>query len=225
MPPATSYAGSMQWLDPVLDLVFPPRCVGCRTRGALLCARCRAACQPVSCDVNQRSHQRLNSTALASTAGAYRFHGTVREAIHALKYERRARAATVLGDLLAAYIDEHPLAVDVIVPVPLHAARLRERGFNQSALLAQQLAIHLKMPMSTQLVRVRPTTQQANLGRAERQANVRDAFVWQGAPPPPRVLLIDDVLTTGATIGAAAEAIQAAGATAVHGLALARAGG
>jgi len=224
MPPATRYAALMQWLDLVLDLVFPPRCVGCRTRGVLFCARCHAACEPVSPEANRRLHQRLGSTALASTTGAYRFHGAVRESIHALKYDRRVRSATVLGDLLAAYITEHPLAVDVIVPVPLHAARLRERGFNQSALLAQQLAAQLKLPMSTQLVRVRSTTQQANLGRAERQANVRDAFVWQGAPPPPRVLLIDDVLTTGATIGAAAEAIRAAGAIEVHGLALARAG-
>lgn len=149
---ATGYAGSMQWLDQVLDLVFPPRCVGCRTRGVLLCARCRVGCEPVSPATNQRSHQQLGSTALASTTGAYRFHGAVREAIHALKYDRRARVATVLGDLLAAYVVEHPLAVDVIVPVPLHAARLRERGFNQSALLAQQLATQLKLPMSTQLV-------------------------------------------------------------------------
>jgi ComF family protein len=112
----------------------------------------------------------------------------------------------------------------MIVPVPRHAARLRERGFNQSALLAQQLATHLKLPVSMQLVRVRLTTQQANLGRAERHANLRDAFAWQGAPPPPRVLLVDDVLTTGATIGATAAAIRAADAIEVHGLALARAG-
>ena len=87
----------MQWLDSVLDLLFPPRCVGCRTRGVLLCAGCRAACEPVSPTINQRAHQRLRSTALASTTGAYRFHGAVREAIHALTYDRRARVATVLA--------------------------------------------------------------------------------------------------------------------------------
>ncbi len=214
----------MLWIDHLLDLLFPPRCLGCRHRGALLCARCRATCQPVPFHVNQQLHQRLNTTALASTTGAYRFDGAVREAIHTLKYEGRARAATVLGDLLAAYVHAHPLPADLIVPVPLHAVRLQERGFNQAELLAKRLAAQIKLPLSTQLVRVRQTAQQASLHRAKRQENVRGAFVWQGAPPPPRVLLIDDVLTTGATIGAAAEALQTAGAQNVHGLALARAG-
>jgi len=214
----------MLWIDQVLDLLFPPCCLGCRQRGALLCVRCRATCQPIPLHVNQRLHQRLGNGALVSTTGAYRFNGAVREAIHALKYEQRARAATVLGDLLAAHVHAHPLPADLIVPVPLHAARLRERGFNQAELLAKRLSMQINLPVSMQLVRVRQTAQQASLHRAERQENVRDAFVWYGAPPPPRVLLIDDVLTTGATIGAAAAALQAAGAQEVHGLALARAG-
>jgi ComF family protein len=208
-----------------LDLLFPPRCVGCKARGALLCGRCRTACQPLPDSTNRLLHRRLGDSSLTSTAGAYRFDGVIREAIHALKYERRTRVAVPLGDLLATYVAAHPFAVDVVVPVPLHAARLQERGFNQSALLAERLAIHLNLPQSTQLVRVRQTEQQASLNRAHRQENVHDAFAWQGTPPPRCVLLIDDVLTTGATIAAAAQAVRAAGAHQVHALALARAGG
>ncbi len=218
------YATAMLWIESLLDLLFPPRCLGCRQRGALLCARCRTTCRPVPLHVNRRLHERLGKGALASTTGAYHFDGAVREAIHALKYEHRARAAAVLGDLLVAYVRAHPLPTDLIVPVPLHAARLRERGFNQAELLAKHLAAQVNLPVSTHLVRVRQTAQQAGLHRAERLANVRDAFVWHGAPPPSRVLLVDDVLTTGATIGAAAEALRTAGTCEVHGLALARAG-
>jgi ComF family protein len=174
---------------------------------------------------NDLLERRLASPALTSAVGAYRFEGVMREAIHALKYDRRVRVAAPLGELLAAYVAQQPFVADVVVPVPLHNARMRERGFNQSALLAAHVADHLKLPVSMRLVRVRQTEQQASLNRAQRQENVRDAFVWQGMPPPPRVLLIDDVLTTGSTIAAAAQALRAAGAVEVHGLALARAGG
>lgn len=211
-------------IEDALDLLFPPRCANCRRRGALLCARCSATCRFVPAAANHEQHRRLASPFLASTAGAYIFEGAVREAVHTLKYNRRLSMARPLGDLLAAYLDAHPLAVDAIVPVPLHPARLGMRGFNQAALLAKRLARQIHLPLlDTQLVRIRHTSQQADLTRAQRRENVRDAFVWQAAtPPPPRILLIDDVLTTGATVEAAAQALHRAGARTIHALALAR---
>lgn len=213
----------MQLFDDLLDLVFPPRCAGCRGRGVLLCSACRAGCRLVPTAANAEQHRRLASPFLVSTAGAYIFEGALREAIHTLKYERRARMAGPLGALLAQYLVLHPRRVDAIVPVPLHPARLRRRGFNQAQLLAEHLARAAHLPLlATQLVRVRETSQQADLTRIERRENVRDAFCWQGAAPPLRVLVLDDVLTTGATIEAVAAALYRAGAREIHGLALAR---
>jgi ComF family protein len=211
-------------IDDILDLLFPPRCANCRSRGALLCASCRATCRFVPDSANLEQHQRLDSPFLVSTAGAYIFEGALREAIHKLKYDRSKRMAVPLGDLLSDYLVQHPLTVDAIVPVPLHRDRLQMRGFNQAQLLAERLAHRMQLPiLTTQLVRVRHTSQQADLNRAQRRANVEAAFAWQAATPPPsRTLLIDDVLTTGATMAAAAQALHAAGADEVHALTLAR---
>jgi len=214
----------LRLVDDLLDLLFPPRCCNCRRHGALLCDRCRAACRLVPATVNDAQHRRLASPFLASTAGAYVFEGAVREAIHTLKYHRRTRVALPLGELLARYLETRPLSIDAIVPVPLHSARERQRGFNQSALLAARLAELNGLPLLChELARVRATRQQADLTRAQRRENVRDAFAWQAAvAPPPRILLIDDVLTTGATIESAARSLCLAGAQDVHALALAR---
>jgi ComF family protein len=211
-------------IDNILDFLFPPRCAGCRSRGALLCVGCRAACRFVPASVNREQHLRLDSPFLVSTAGAYIFEGALREAVHKLKYNRGKRMAVPLGDLLSQYLAAYPIAVDAIVPVPLHSDRLRMRGYNQAELLAQRLAQQSKLPLyATQLVRVRHTSQQADLNRAQRRENVQSAFVWQSsAPPPRRILVIDDVLTTGATVEAAAQALHMAGAREVHALALAR---
>ena len=210
--------------DQLLDLFFPPRCAACRRRGALLCAACCAACRLVPESANRDQHNRLASSVLASTAGAYIFEGSIREALHALKYHRQGRIAVPLGDLLMRYLAAHPLTVDAVVPVPLHPDRLRQRGYNQAALLAARLSQHLGVPLlERQVVRVRHTSQQADLNRAERRANVHAAFAWQSKHrPPPRILVIDDVLTTGATVEAVAEALHVAGARTVHALALAR---
>ncbi|HEY0734883.1 MAG TPA: ComF family protein [Herpetosiphonaceae bacterium] len=211
-------------IDNLLDLLFPPRCAGCKSQGALLCAACQASCRFVPDAANREQHLRLNSPFLLSTAGAYVFEGAIREAVHTLKYNRRKRMAQPLGQLLNRYLVARPIAIDAIVAVPLHPERLRKRGFNQAGLLAQQLARQAGLPLlATQLVRVRQTSQQADLNRAQRRENVRAAFAWQAASPPPqRILVIDDVLTTGATVEAAAQALHAAGAREVHALALAR---
>jgi ComF family protein len=173
---------------------------------------------------NYEQHLRLASPILASTAGAYVFEGAVREAIHMLKYHHNPRIALPLGDLLLRYLEAHPIAVDAVVPVPLHPDRLKMRGYNQAALLAKRLAQQLGVRLlENEIGRVRHTSQQADLSRAARLDNVHGAFAWGGtAPPPRRVLVIDDVLTTGATVAAVAQALHAAGSQEIHALALAR---
>lgn len=161
---------------------------------------------------------------LESVYIAYVFQGALRRALHQLKYRRVQRMAMPLGALLAEQLAMHPCEIDVGMPIPLHPKRLAERGFNQAEKLAEVVASVQGMRLVTdQLVRVRATEQQILLGTAARIANVQGAFEWRSSLPPPlRILLIDDVMTTGATLSACAQVLLAAGAEKVYGAVLAR---
>jgi ComF family protein len=151
------------------------------------------------------------------------FEGPSRALIHALKYERRTSTAGILVALMAPALADLPVsAVDVVVPVPLHAVRRRERGFNQAELLAEELARKLGVPTRKGLRRTRPTANQADLPREARMSNVSGAFVAEHrAVRGERVLLLDDVVTTGATLSEAAAALRRAGSGPVVCLAVA----
>ncbi len=153
---------------------------------------------------------------------AWLYGDEVRQAIHALKYQRRRRMALLLADALAD--DWSPPPGDALIPVPLHPDRLAERGFNQAEELARRLSQRWRIPLCRQgLIRERDTGHQARLGRRARQSNVAGAFFWSDhRPPPERVLLVDDVLTTGATLVACADALRRAGTHEVRAVALAR---
>jgi len=155
--------------------------------------------------------------------------GGARQAVHQLKYAGYSALATPLARLMAQCWHAAPLPVDVWAAVPLHVARERERGYNQSYLLGCEFARLVGLPaMSGMLRRVRTTRAQVGLNVSERRANVDGAFVY--CPPRggqgvygQRVLLIDDVCTTGATLEACSVALKRAGAVSVWGLTLARA--
>ncbi|MCK4314155.1 MAG: ComF family protein [Anaerolineae bacterium] len=151
--------------------------------------------------------------------------GTLREAIHWLKYRGRTALAGPLGGLMVAYWMQHPMPADVVVPVPLHTARLRERGYNQAALLAHEMARRVGLVVDEQaLVRWRITAPQVKLDARRREENVRDAFRCSGdALTGKQVLLIDDVCTTGSTLEACAVALYEGGARGVQALTLAHA--
>jgi ComF family protein len=153
------------------------------------------------------------------------FEGVIRDAMHWLKYRGRAVVAKPLGDLMAVYWRQHGLPVDVVVPVPLHAARLRERGYNQAGLLAREMARQVGLPVDERtLIRQRATASQVDLDAKQRKENVLDAFHCSGrCLLDKRVLLIDDVCTTGATLEACAVALYEGGARKVCALTLARA--
>jgi ComF family protein len=148
----------------------------------------------------------------------------VREAIHRLKYSNSQDLAAPLGEMMVSYWqDVHPPA-DVIVPVPLHARRLRERGYNQAALLARELGKGVGLPvLEDVLVRVRNTSPQVDLNGEERKENVRGAFRCPDDQLASKsVLLVDDVCTTGATLEACSLALKQRGVRAVWALTLAR---
>jgi ComF family protein len=161
--------------------------------------------------------------ALPVTAFAY-YGGAVETALHKLKYGGRGDLAAPLGHLLRRAARASNVRADAVVPVPLHPRRLVTRGYNQSALLGAEVASELRAPLDTRsLTRVRHTAQQIRLDRGARLANVADAFRvtscrrLEGC----RVVLVDDVVTTGATVAACARALRDAGVASVHALVVA----
>ncbi len=153
------------------------------------------------------------------------FEGLSREIIHQLKYKGLRSLALPLATILRDYLAANPVAADVIVPVPLHPKRLNQRGYNQSALLARELATLSRLPLNSScLVRVRHKPPQAKTNSVQqRRENVVDAFSCRDSSLKEReVLLIDDVSTSGATLDACAKALKVAGAKKVCGLTFAR---
>lgn len=190
---------------PLLDLLLAPRCAGCDAPGSWLCLECRDACEP---------ERRGRLTA----AGSYG--GPLRRAIHRFKYEGERGLAVELGALVAARVAADLAAgtvLDLVVPAALHPDRARERGYDQAALLAADVAARTGLPLSGALRRIRASRPQVDLDRAERAANLRGAFAAEpGSLRGRHIALIDDVATTGATLAAATGALRAAGARRVR---------
>ncbi|MFC2058995.1 ComF family protein [Chloroflexota bacterium] len=219
----------------LLDLLFPLHCLGCGAEGSLLCSSCSQALPRVGMPYCQHCGVSIEQGDLCTLCGSsppaidgmrslFVFEGTIREAIHHFKYKRLKALAVPLGELLAEYIYSYPLDMDLLMAVPLHPKRLRERGFNQAALLAQELGKLSSIPVADNLLlRLRDTAPQARaLSSDQRSSNVQTAFGCRQRIDGVRVLLIDDVCTTGATLDACAVALKDAGACFVWGLTLAR---
>jgi ComF family protein len=212
----------------LLDLIMPPACAGCGCSGALLCAACVAAFIPAS-----RADDRFVAPDAAVVVGdalilamaAFAHAGPMRRAIAALKYSGASRMAPILAREAAPALGPL-LAVSgraALVPVPVHRERMRSRGYNQAELIARALAGATGLPCPGLLERVRPTTKQHRLDRAARLANLRGAFaVRDRTTLPATVLLVDDIITTTATLEACASVLQETGVEAVYGFAVAR---
>lgn len=203
-------------LDSILRFIFPDRCCICRSIGDLLCTRCQSSFHQYP-QLQEEAPPALDHMAIALV-----FYGSIRQVIHHFKYRSAKRLAVPLATLLANKLMQTPNHYDAIVAVPLHEHRLQQRGYNQALLLAEALAPHLHIKVQAGLVRTRATSQQARLNLRERAENMQGAFMWQAVSVPQRVLLIDDVLTTGATMNACAEALRQAGASYVGAAAIAR---
>jgi ComF family protein len=224
----------------VEDAIFPAVCGGCRKRGAWLCPECRASLRRVPGPICRRCGRSIEggsgtchfcrgwTTGLRSVRAAFVFEGALRSSIHRFKYHGEYARGQFLGELLADYAEQMMFQpnrrIDLVIPVPLHARRERERGFNQAEILAAGVAQRLGLPLAGRLTRAEATRPQATLGFAERWENVGGAFRWESEPlEGQNLLLIDDVTTTGATLAAAAAAVVAPAVDVrVHGLTLAR---
>jgi ComF family protein len=221
----------------LLDFLLPPTCAGCGRYGAVLCAPCLQSLRPAGGSPDtlgpdgfvRADPAVVVGESLRLACAAFVYEGPLRRALARLKYEGLHRlaspiataAAPRLGMLLAAVGRERERLP--LVPVPVHPGRLRERGYNQARLLADELGRCSGLPVLELLQRDRFTARQHGLDRAARLRNLAGAFVVMRLPrPPPAVLLIDDILTTSATLEACARVLQQAGVVDVYGFAIAR---
>jgi len=205
-----------------LDFVYPPRCGGCDKRGTTFCDICRAS---VVASPQTPGLARIDMLVCAGV-----FTGPLRNAIHTFKYSGDTTLAKPLAALVAEALDRKAAALPegdapVLVPVPLHRRRQRQRGFNQSELLARELSRLTGWTVDNELVRVRETRSQVGLDPEQRKVNVADAFSVAAEKVPTSVVLVDDVCTTGATLSECAAAVRAHGAKRVYALVVAKAVG
>ena len=197
----------VQLIGGLLDLLAPPCCPGCeltymrRQDEPRFCDACAPLIEPVPARFRPPARH----------AAAVLYQGPVADAIRHFKYESKSERAQDLAPLLVQAALPHAGCIDVVMPLPLHPRKLRERGWNPPALLARPVAQALGVPLVTHwLARARCTAAQAGLSRAERIRNVQGAFIAKQVPAA-RVLLIDDVRTTSATLDEAARCLAARG--------------
>jgi len=168
-----------------------------------------------------------NPAPFSSARAALLFEGSTRELVHQFKYGKRVLLRRPLGLLAAAYLDDcaRAFGADLIVPVPLHSKRLRQRGFNQAILLGEIFSHRWGVPLSrNNLRRIRWTEPQVNLGAAERAANVKGAFAVTSEEEIAgrRIFLVDDVYTTGSTVKECSRVLLKGGAAEIAVLTVAR---
>ena len=229
------YAYKFFWQ--AMDWIYPPACAGCGAAGEVWCADCRnsvvrirppvcercgypqnsKSSECAGCGKHQPAYTRLRSY------GAYQ--GALKEAIHALKYQSNLALGFVFSQSLSEVIRDEGWKIDVISPIPLSPKRQKERGYNQAASVAHPLAGLLDIEYDAKsLTRIKNTESQVHLTADDRMKNMSGAFMlkeraWTGK----RVLIIDDVITTGSTLNECARIAREGGAADVYGVSIARA--
>ncbi|HEY7035933.1 MAG TPA: ComF family protein [Thermomicrobiales bacterium] len=218
--------------DAAVEALYPRRCAGCGRRGYWVCADCDAALRRFArpwCDrcgappdlIPCRCTELPDALAIVRSVALD--DGWLRSAVRSFKYAGESARADHLGALLLPLLADLP-PFDALVPVPLHRQRERRRGYNQARLLAEAAAHTDSFRVEEPLLRTRPTHQQVGLDAEARRANVRGAFAVKTgtAVHGKQFVLVDDVLTTGSTLGNCAETLVAGGAAWVGAVTLAR---
>jgi ComF family protein len=237
---------TLELFEAAASLLYPPVCTLCSRKtkaGEYLCAQCEGKAMRIVAPFCQQCSEPFDGALTSAftcancahreiyfdaAVAAYRGRGIVRHIIHQFKYARQVHLRHLVARWLCAAFDDPRLRrrhFDLLVPVPLHPTRQRERGFNQAVLLAELLSAQMSIRCRPVLKRIRYTTTQTALDRAERIENLHNAFRLRKNADVRglRVLLIDDVLTTGSTLSECARVLKRAGALSVHAATAARA--
>jgi len=225
----------------LLDLIFPPCCAICKKKGQKMicddCLRKVIFIKPPICRVCGKPRDKYFAGDLCEdcskegmpfeiASSVVLYDGVIKEAIHKFKFEGKKVLSSFLGGFLVDHLKHGYIPVkkiDAIIPLPLSRKRFRQRGYNQSELLANEISGYYSINVdSSSLKKVKDITPQFELSREKRMSNVKGAF--SSSPLPGKnVLLIDDIYTTGATVREASMALKASGAKSVYVLTLARA--
>ncbi|QRN83928.1 ComF family protein [Chloroflexota bacterium] len=219
-----------------LDWMYPPNCVGCGEQGYRLCFKCQQEIKPISGPLCQRCGSPITAKEnlcaecqseeppFEASRSLASYEGVIRECVHSLKYDRNQAMGEFFAEELTELIRREGWDLDLVVPVPLSPIRMKERGYNQATLLARPISYALGIPFTPfGLKRIRNTQSQVELSAKKRKSNVRGAF--EATPEivhGKRVLLIDDVTTTGSTLKECSLALKKGGSLKVYCLTLAR---
>ena len=226
----------MKILQTLLDWLYPPKCISCRillplqNPARFICAYCVPLFDPIpsplcpKCGTSVQSETRACSSCLgkafhfSKNTAAFPYDDLVRDLMHEIKFRKRKRVAQGIGELWANTIRKDCFLKDaILVPLPMHRSKQRERGFNQAEILALELAKKHSVPAERVLIRTADTPPQAGLHPRLRAENVRDAFaIAPGhSPEGKNYILIDDIYTTGASLNECAGVLKKSGAKSV----------
>lgn len=223
--------------DYVLDFIYPKECVGCGKEGNWLCDNCRKKivkiktsycpfCRQITQKGQFCSNCRRKTALTGIIISAHYREGPLKEMIHAYKYDSIRALGQELAEIICERLKNNlPSGEKIVIPIPLHSKKEKERGFNQALFLAQIISQKLNLPLEKNtLIRTKNTKAQIKLKKKERIKNMRRAFVCS-LPQKVRgktILLIDDVATTGTTLNEAAKILRKFGARQVWGVTIAQ---
>ncbi len=221
-----------------LDILFPPYCVGCGKVGTYVCKQCFSTFRTAydSCYLCHKPsflgkihEQCKEACGLDGTLSVWKYEGVMRKLIHAFKYKFSYDMATTIAELMLLTLDSKKgyIPKAVLVPIPLHEKRFKWRGFNQSDIVGRRIAFRMGWQVEQNILRrIKYTSSQVLLNKTERQTNMKAAFVVNKELLPKvenkKIVLFDDVWTTGSTIHSASCALKQAGAGSVWALTIAR---
>ncbi|MCK4950419.1 MAG: ComF family protein [Gammaproteobacteria bacterium] len=231
-----------KWLQSARSCLYPPTCAmcGCASDTQLdLCTECHdalphnsSACSQCALPLDGTSDktlcgQCLNSThSFDNTFSLFQYSNPVDHFIQSLKFNGKLRFANLLGNLLADALSDRPpeSLPELIIPVPLHSSRQRERGFNQAVEIARPVSRALNIPLNySGCIRSRPTIAQSTLNKSERRSNIRGAFAVKRKINIKNVAILDDVITTGQTVNELARTLKQHGVQNIEAWSIARA--
>ncbi|MFQ5823798.1 MAG: ComF family protein [bacterium] len=229
------YKSFSPYIEAVLNFIYPPFCIICDVRldsgSELICEQCWNCLPRINHSIENKlniSNKNSKIPEVSCVISVWEYSDEVQKIIHEMKYFKKQSLAGLMGDEMAKLVlaDRVYSSADLIIPVPLHKTRLRERGFNQSILLSNRIATISKIPVERNVLkRIRYTKPQSKLGAVEREKNVQGAFevTESNSLIDKQVILVDDVLTTGSTIRACAKVLIQAGVSKILAITAAKA--